>query len=167
MDNWHDFTQCQHSNFICCRECWKYLIHEFKHRKKKLLVPSELLLCITHLCCHIKKANCYSSRCSTDSRDHLTHSLTEISCAKHILYMEAQNQIINVYSAPGLQRCNTTYSMNRMYEFPTTQTNCSDKWKYFICIFIKLNRITPKHCPLLTNEMLSLFNNPEKNPHTI
>lgn len=31
-----------------------------------------------------------------------------------------------------LHRYVTTYFMSSMHEFPTTLTNCSDKWKYFV-----------------------------------
>ena len=51
---------------------------------------------------HIKKAK-HHSRCSTDSSDHLTHSLTETSCAKHIPCMQDTDQFSNAYSTPGSQ----------------------------------------------------------------
>lgn len=49
VDNWQDFKQCQQNNFICCRECSKYLLHPTvcSSSERNIFVPYHLLFCIT------------------------------------------------------------------------------------------------------------------------
>lgn len=155
-DNWQDFTQCQQNNFICRRECSKYLLHPTvcSSPEWKVFVPYYLLFSMTTYAALLETPAITPAAVPTAVSTWHTHCQkfhvlnTSCTCKPKIRsVISILSQVHRYVTQPIVWVVCTNFQRNK-------SINNSIKWKSVIFKITKLNRkLIPKPWLLYLSQM--------------